>query len=329
MLAVAGLLDLVLYRLVGRLFLPVSRVQSAGVALLTDAATFCFHLVGILGLVVFTVSFTRALLHRELFPRAMRFSAAVFGLAFVALAGIGILVFHVPDRLQVHLRTSEAFLAWIIAVGAWQLYAPVRMKVAVTLFAVPGVLSAAANFAAQAGIDTGVISPAVVLRVGEAGAFVAAVAAPWLWRPLAPRPGGRQRHVAALGAALAMTAVLVAGLWTRFDLVQTLALYGLAIDLPRSATMSPPAVLYLGLFGLALASATYFVASTITAPGGARLIGYGVLLLASSGYQATSPNQLVLAGCGMLALAVGTARVARETYAVPTAVAASPAPAGG
>ena len=45
---------------------------------------------------------------------------------------------------------------------------------------------------------------------------------------------------------------------------------------------------------------------------GARLVGYGLILLASAGYQTVAPNQLLFATCGLLALATAAAHPAHE-----------------
>jgi hypothetical protein len=97
-------------------------------------------------------------------------------------------------------------------------------------------------------------------------------------------------------------AALLAALLTRFDLVQTLALYGFRLDLPQLA--SPGAVTYVALVMAAFIGLVMAIVWCL-GEAGTRLIGYGLILVTAAGYQALWPNQVLFAACGLLAVAAG------------------------
>src|SRR4051794_34925566 len=81
-LAVVAVADLVLHRLVERLFLPQHPTGLARVA--ADAGRFAFHLGGVLGLILVVVALFIGLRRGDLFPRSMRFAVGSIALFFVA-----------------------------------------------------------------------------------------------------------------------------------------------------------------------------------------------------------------------------------------------------
>jgi hypothetical protein len=105
--------------------------------------------------------------------------------------------------------------------------------------------------------------------------------------------------------------LLVLALATRFDLVQALALYGFRLDLPALA--SGGALTYTGLVISAFVGMTMATVWGLLDTGGGRLVGYGLILLAASGYQAIAPNQVLFAMSGLLALAAAAMRMAPAT----------------
>jgi len=104
---------------------------------------------------------------------------------------------------------------------------------------------------------------------------------------------------------------LLAALVTRFDLVQMLALYGFRLDLPQLAT--PGAITYVAMVIASFVGLAISIAWSLLEGGSSRLIGYGLILLVSAGYQTVAPNQLLFATCGLLALAAGSLQTSRET----------------
>jgi len=127
---------------------------------------------------------------------------------------------------------------------------------------------------------------------------------------LAPESSSGKRG--ALGAIAGMLTLggLLAALVTRFDLVQTLALYGFRLDLPPLATSG--AVTYVALVVASFVGLAISIVWNLSEGEGARLVGYGLILVASAGYQTVAPNQLLFATCGLLALASGAAQPAHE-----------------
>src|SRR5256885_5130967 len=88
-LAVAAVAELLLHRLLDRLFLPQN---PTGVARLAgDLGRFAFHLGGVLGLVVLVGALLSLLRRGDLFPRPMRYAVAIIALFFVTVAAVGIL----------------------------------------------------------------------------------------------------------------------------------------------------------------------------------------------------------------------------------------------
>ena len=299
-LAVAALGDLVLHRLIERLFLPQHPSGAGRVA--AEVGRFAFHLAGVLGLVVLVYGLVVALRRSELFPRSMRFAVGVIALFFVALAAIGILFVPLPERFVIHLKTSHAFLAWFIVIATWRGAGAVRGKVAVTLFALPAVLHALALFSDRVGWARHI--PAELARAAEVCALLAGMLSPLLLRPDMLTP----RRIALGAAAGALTMVaLIAALATRFDQVQTLALYGFRLDLPPLST--PGALTYAALVIGAFVGLVVCIAWSLPEPGARRLVGYGLLLTGAAGFQTLTPSQVVFATCGLLAMAAGATRL--------------------
>lgn len=304
-LAVAALAELVLHRLIERLFLPQ---QPSGVArVAADIGRFAFHLGGVLGLVVLVYALAVAVRRDQLFPRSMRFAVGIIALFFVTLAGIGVLFVPLPERFLIHLKTSHAFLAWFIVIAAWRGPGAVRGKVAVTLFALPAVLHALALFCDRAGWAQHI--PAELARAAEICALLAGLLAPLLLRPDVLTRG---QLAAGAAAGLGTIVALVVALATAFDQVQTLALYGFRLDLPPLAT--PGALTYAALVIGAFAGLAVCITWSLPGAGGGRLIAYGLLLTGAAGFQTLSPSQVLFATCGLLAMATGAGRLTpRET----------------
>jgi hypothetical protein len=299
-LAVAAAADLLLHRLLDRLFLPQ---HATGVARWAeDLGQFAFHLGGVLGLLVLVGALFSLLRRGDLFPRGMRYAVAIIALFFVTVAAAGILCLRLPDRYLVHLKTSHAFLSWFIALALWRGPGARRNKVGVTLFALPAMLQTVALFADRLGATPPL--PAEIARAAEICALLAAALSPLLLGP-DPTPEAKRRGLWGAGAGVLTLAVLVVALVGRFDLVQTLTLYGFRLDLPPLA--SPGAVTYVALVIAAFVGLAMSAVWTLGEPS-TRLVGYGLLLTGAAGYQALSPSHVVFAVCGLLAMAAGVSR---------------------
>jgi hypothetical protein len=255
----------------------------------------------------------------EIFPRAMRLAVGGIALFFVALAAVGIFWLPLPPRFVVHLKTSQAFLAWFIAVALWRGPGPVRAKAGVTLFALPAILHAFAVFAEQAGRSASL--PSELARASAICALVAGALSPYL---LAPEPATPGRRAVGVAVGVVSLAGLLAALLGQFDLVQTVALFGFRLDLPPLA--SGGAIAYVGLAMAAFVGLAMALCWTLIEPGGPRLVGYGLALVSAAGYQTLSPNQVLFATCGLLAMAAGVSRFAtpeRPAAVSPVTAAAS------
>ncbi len=324
-LAALSVLDLVLDRVLVRLFLPSPPGAGTG-QVLAVAATFVSYLAGALALLVFASSFLGLVRRRELFPSSMRFLVSVLALFCIALLTMCVARLVVSGRLFVQLKTSHAFLSWLIALAVWRAPITIRARLGVTLFALPAVLNTTALFVNELGRGRGGNLAADLARIGELSAFLAAGAAPLLL-PRSLR-GARYAPVAWLVGIAAIT-VVVAGTVMKFDLVQLLALYGLRLDLPPLATQGAWA--YVLLLALAVLGTFLVVLPAIGSGASDRLVAYGVVMLVTSGYQIASPSDLGVSACGLLALAVGVTRQPAPpplADAPPASVAPAPAPAG-
>jgi hypothetical protein len=327
-LAVLAILDLLVDRLLSRLFLPSgggARAWSLS-GPLAGLGSFLSYLAGALALLLFASSFVGLIRRRELYPRSMRLVVSVLALVFVGLLTCALATFQPQGRLFVQLKTTHAFLATLTAVALWAAPVSARAKLGVTLFALPPVLHTAALFISEMGWTRGSLAPDLA-RIGELLAFLAAGSAPLL---LPPALRGARFGIAAWVLGLFAVTLLVAGLLLKFDLVQVLALYGLRLDLPPLAAAGAWA--YGLLFALAVLGTFLVVLPGLGAGGSDRLIAYGVIMIVTAGYQVASPADLGVSTCGLLALALGVVRrpFAPEAHTpapVLSASAEAPAPA--
>jgi hypothetical protein len=315
-LALSALADLLLYRLASHVFLPSQ--PAWGVArVLSDLGLFMSNLGGVLGVVLVAVVLLRALQGNSIFPRSMRITVSTIGLFFVLLASAGVLALPVPDRYAAYLRISHAFLAGFVAAGLWHKRCPVRLKLAVTLFAAPIVLQAATMFCERMGW-----SPLLVAqgsRMAQASVFCGLLLSPLL---IAPRRRRGFQVAAMLGAGLISFALLSLAMVRYFGLAQMVALYGLRFDLPAAAGVVGKA--YAATVVAAYVSATVTAAACLTGDGASRLLGYGLLLLATTGHQIVATNQTVFSLCGLCALALGAVRLGAEATVASARSPASP-----
>ncbi len=315
--------ELVLQRIASRLFLPSApglpgsgggrRAAFSGTFL--AAAPFLFHLAGVLGLILLLAGVVGAVRRRELFPPGMRLTLTAIGGAFFVLASYGVVSADLPDRFFVYLQISYGFLAALLVLGF--LRGPVfgRAKLGVVLFALPGIVHAAALFIDRMSWSArSFVSASSLIRAGEIGALCAAASCSVL---LAREPwaGGRGlRGGLALGGAAA--AAFAVALAVRFDFIHAVALYGLRLEipaLPAPLSFAYVAAVFGGVFG---------AARLLAIPGGSRLAGYGVALMAVTGYQLVAPHELVLSLVGLSALCVGLGRTlpGARTTAAPAVV---------
>jgi len=311
-LAFAALADLLLFRLASHVFLP-SQSARAATRLLSDLGLFMSNLAGVLGVLLIAVVLVRALRGDSIFPRSMRITVSTIGLFFVVLAATGVLLLRIPDRFIAYLRISHAFLAGFVAAGLWHRRCPVRMKLVVILFAAPIVLQTATMFCDRMGWAALLADQGA--RLTQASAFLGLLLSPVL---IYPRPLRRLQIAAMLGVWLIAFALLSVVMSRYFGLAQVVALYGLRFDLPAAA--GPLGNAHLAMVVAAYASAAAATAACLTGDSTSRLLGYGLLLLATAGHQIVATNQTLFSLCGLCALALGAVRLGNVAATpIPTA----------
>jgi hypothetical protein len=297
LLALSALAELVLYRVVSAIFLP-SQNGTTAERWTTDAALFVSNFSGILALLLAVVALVHALRSDQIFPRSMRITVSTVGIFFIALTSLGVLWILAP-RLHVHMRISLGFLVFFLALGVWHGARPWRSKLAITLFAIPIVLQAAAIFVHRMAWSR--LDPAQMIRVGHAVTLAAMTATPVL---VAPWPWRRTRLAITLAAGTIMAAALAAATVLRFDLVQAVAYYGLRVDL--TGLGSSAELLYAGALIAAFSCLGATIAGCLVEKGGSRLAGWALLLLGVAGMEIASPRPALFTLCGLLALAAAT-----------------------
>jgi tryptophan-rich sensory protein len=316
-LSVVAVADLVLHRLIERLFLSQ---HPTGIArLCAEGGRFAFHLGGVLGLALVAATLYDNLRRTDLFPRSMRFAIASTGVFFLVTSAAAVLALEITERyvdstVQL-IKTTHSLLALGIALALWRTPGSVRARVGVTLFALPSTLHAIALLCNRLG--WGRLFPSELARTAEICALAAGALSPLLLTP--DSTSGKRGLLGAIVGVLTLGGLLAA-LVTRFDLVQMLALYGFRLDLPQLAT--PGAITYVAMVIAAFVGLAVSIVWNLSERAGARLVGYGLVLLACAGYQTVAPNQLLFATCGLLALAQGTLHPAREPAPLVSAAAA-------
>jgi len=299
LLALSALTELILYRILGAIFLP-SQNGTAAERWAASAALFASNFSGILALLLAVLALLHALRSDQIFPRSMRITVSTVGVFFTVLAGLGVLWILGP-RYHVHMRISHGFLVFFLALGVWHGARSWRSKLAVTLFAFPIVLQAAALFAHRMAWSR--LDPAEMVRVGHAIALAGMTATPVL---VAPWPWRRARAAITITAGTIIAAALSAATMLRFDLVQAVAYYGLRIDLTGLGSSAER--LYAGALIAAFACLGAATVCCLIEKGKSRLAGWALLLLGVAGMEVSSPKPALFTLCGLLALAAATVR---------------------
>lgn len=305
-LVLVAVMELVVNRLANRLFLPRSLVSTAGAGatllarLVGDSGPFLFHLTGVLALLIFGMALSGLLRRRELYPEPLtiRLIIAVIGI-FWMLATLAALIGRVPRGFVIPLEAGFISLSLLTVGAVLRSEVPGRVKLGVTLFALPAVLHDASAVLNGIGWSSGRRGRLGLLPWAEACLLVAAVTAPLTLGGA----GGKRRWTIWLVVAAVPAAILTAALRTRFDLTQALFQYGPHLEVPRLET-------WIGLAYVAAALGWCFaLARLMAAQGGSRLAGYGLLLLAIAGYPLGSPVELAVSLVGLLSLSVGELRL--------------------
>src|SRR5262245_3738207 len=313
LLVSVAVLEFVVNRLAGRLFFPRPALMAGGGSHTTHAVSvagwFFFQLTAVLAVTVLAAAFVGLFRRGELYPRAIRFSTIVIALFFWVFGAWAVASGAIHPKFFAYMQICFAFLALLTAVAFSLGHAPVRLKLGVATFALPGAFHALGAVAASLAPDghgamaavrrsMSQAAPALVV-IGEVALLVAGIFAPLL---LPPRPFRERRWRIPLVVAALLTCVFVFALVWRFDLIQASALYGLRLELPPVSSPAGVAPI-LAFFGW-----TFATVELTSDKGGMRLAGYGLVLLALGGYDQASPVELSLSVLGLVALAVGELR---------------------
>jgi len=306
LLALSALADLIFFRILSAVFLP-SQNGTSGERWVASFALFVSNFSGILALLLAVVALLHALRSEQVFPRSMRITVSTVGLFFSGLASLGVLWLLAPGY-HIHLRISHGFLVFFLVLGVWRGTRPWRSKLAIALFALPIVLQAAALFVHRMGWSR--VDPGQILRLAHAITLAAMTSAPIL---VVPWPWRKSRGAIIVGVGTVLAAALSVATVLRFDLVQAAAYYGLRVDLTGLASSAER--LYVGALIAAFACVGAATAGCLVEKGGSRLAGWGLLLLAVAGMETGSSKPALFTLCGLLALAIATAR--EDRIAVP------------
>ncbi len=300
-LVVIALLELLADRLLGRLFVSPGCRSGVG-CLWLRVGPFLLHLTGLLTLMVGAGGIAGHIKRGELFPRGVRLTVAALSAVFFLLVALSLVFGRMPERYHIPLETGFGFVVALLGlsfVGART--ASTRTRLGFVLFVLPPLLHIVALLAARKGWwSRGAISPERITFAGELTLLVAAATAPLLFLS---RSVPRARIVAGLALAAGISAFFFVAFVGRTDLVQTVALYSVYLELPRALSLL--GVLYVvALFGFVAT-----VAVLLLSPGPSRLAGLGMCLVGLGGYQTSSPVALAVSLCGLVALATGTLRM--------------------
>jgi len=303
-LAVVAFLELVVDRLIGRLFLSPG-CQSVLGCLMLRSGPFLLYLTGALAVIVTAGGISGHLVRGELFPRGVRLTIAALSMVFLLLVALSLVFGQMPERYQTHLQTSFGFVVVLLTLsllGPGSGKIPMRARAGLFLFALPAVMHVAALIATRAGwLRHGWMNPERLTTWGEGALLLAAATSPLLVLPVGVP---RRRVGAALALGAGVSAFFFVALLGRGDLVQTIALYSVHLELPRAWSIGGAA------YVVALLGFVTTLGVLLTSPGVLRLAGLGLALIAIAGYQTASPISLSLSLCGLLALGTGTLRIA-------------------
>lgn len=297
-LALLAVADLVFYRVISPLFLP-NQSTTLFPQVLSFFAFYCAQLSSLLALTLVASALFRLLREGSIFPGPMRLPTGTIALFFIFLSVMGIFYIFSSPRYLTYLRLSHAFLVLFITRGIWLKNRPLSARIGVTLFALPLIAQALAEFLFQIGSKW--INPIELARWGRAGILLFLAATPLLF---CTRPLGLRRQLAGFLAAFLVLGTLLKMVITRFDLVQVVTYYGIRLELTELSTWRERA--FLGLFMLAYSSFAFTVVTNLSQVGRSRLYGWGLVLIAATGLEITSPKLALFSLCGLLALAIAS-----------------------
>jgi hypothetical protein len=290
-LAAVAFAELLLNRLFIRLLHPEPLAWDPRWSRLLDGVSlFVFELVSVLSVLVLLAALVRISVWGRDYRAGARLSFPLVGGVTVALGVLGVL-FRLPPQLAFHLHLSFLFLGLLVVLTVASSPAAGRFKLGTLLLVVAFALRLLPAMARR------FPSLAPLAEAPEAlqGAFFLAVAG----AAVSYLPRGTSRFA----AVLTWIVVCGAALFMRRDSEDAgrIAAYAFDLDLPSTLWGQALALLALGFFLNALVK-------LLSAPGVARLRGWGLLLIALGGLQLALPYQVALAALGLLCLADAAVR---------------------
>lgn len=318
--ALVALGDLVWGRTGARMLLPQGGFSNALNSALMATGGYFGHLTGVLSLALLLLALTNAEVRQRIFPRPLQVSLVFVAAVFVLLSGRA-LVGPMGERFTLYTKITYAFMAAFVMAGVLrssfgrqpESKRHRRSAMGVLLFALPGILYAAASFVDRNGTPQATEVATVINRIGQWAALAAGLGAGLLLSP--PSRGHMRSGTFAVASALGVigTASAFAFLLLRFDLVSSLAAAGLGIEVPRFTESGGN--LFAVVFAAAAGSTLFGLATLLGARGQWRLVGYGLLLVTAAGYQLSNPALLAASLVGLMAMALGVFAVSRPVHA--------------
>ncbi|MCA9666958.1 MAG: hypothetical protein KC503_15270 [Myxococcales bacterium] len=301
-LTIATTFELVLNRVIVRL-VPRPKAAAATKAGIYDAidsfGLFFFYFVGLLALGLVAWGVVVLIRDRKLLDIASRTVLAIAGALFLPLAALG-QVIQLPAAVAPHLNTAFGVFIASLVVITLRRNISLRHKIGIVYLAAPLLLHVywllTQQITAIAPVGARADLPSRLFEIGEHMVIVGAFVAFFFFAPLArvrsffePIP---------LAVAIIITGAVGAFAQLRYPVAAQAAYYGLGINLPAPSFQE----------ALHLAALFWFTltATGLFSRGGAeRGLGYGLVLIALSGFQLQLPYQFLLTAAGMLLLLRG------------------------
>jgi len=317
--ALVALADLVWGRIGSRLLLPQGGFSSGLNNALMAAAGYLGHLTGVLSLTLLVSALANYKVRQRIFPRPLQVSLIFIAALFVLLSSRALLS-PVGERFSLYIKISYGFLAAFVIVGVLRSMigknaAASRHKrsvIGLLLFALPGILYAAASFVDRSGDLAARETAAAIGRWGQWTVLAAGLCSGLF---LSPPSRSLMRPFAfafASAAGIIASASCFALLLLRYDLVQNVAATGLNLEVPRFGVAGGS--LFAVSFSAAAGSTVFGLISLLGSRPQWRLIGYGLVLVTAGGYQLSSPGLLAASLAGLMAMSLGIFSVSNAVH---------------
>lgn len=305
LLAVSVACELLLNRIGWQLTKPDGNTNAL-LSMFDRGGLFFFYFTGFIALFVGVWGIWTFIRHRSFFPTLIRLPLAVVGAAFVSLAAIGLIV-ELPKLAQPALNLSFGLLLVTLLIAHLQSRASIRAKLGSAYLIAPLLFHcywlASKQLPSIAPPEQLADLPNQLYVTGEHLVIVSAFAA-FLF--FIPHPRWRIFfNLGPLAFASIVTALVGRALYENEVELAKLAYLGFKLNLPAFSWV---ALLYLA----ALFVFCITVGNLLRSFSRQREIGWGLLLLALSGYHLELPYQLLISSIGVMQLIRATFPVESE-----------------